>query len=116
LGMDILAISVVIDVYITAVTRQLGTGSSMDPSRATSACAPGRRTGRPWIQQSDDDPSPTSVSPSPTLYAGIHIGKRTREVLHRTGFVLEAKMNHIVLVEGISRLSGSKQLGSASLG
>jgi hypothetical protein len=42
--MDILAISVVTDVYITAVTRQLGTGSSMDPSRATSACAPGRRT------------------------------------------------------------------------
>jgi hypothetical protein len=51
LGMDILAISIVTDVYITAVTRQPGTGSSIDPSRATSACAPGRRTGAPTFEK-----------------------------------------------------------------
>ena len=34
--------------------------------------------------------------------------ERTREVLYGTGFVFEAKMNDVVLIQGVRRLSGSK--------
>jgi hypothetical protein len=51
---------------------------------------------------------PMSARASSAFCECIYIWERTREVLHGTGFVFEAKMNHVVLIQGVRRLSGSK--------